>query len=315
MDEGEERPDGGVEEERRPEETRLQQEPAETPAREVEAEAAAPAEERPMRSRRYIPAAAISVGVLVLGVALFVAGFWTHSLLDDDLDLSPVEDKLVALEGQLSNIDGRIANIDVRVAEIEDILSGAVVNADGDDEPTANPAAATSSASNDDPFFGPADAAVVIVEFSDFQCPFCSRFSTETMPSIKEAYGDKVRFIFRDFPLSAIHPYAQKAAEAGQCAHEQGLFWQYHDLLFTDPNALAVPNLKSFAEQGGADTAQFNDCLDSGKYQNEVLLDLRDGQTSGISGTPGFVINGLLVKGAQPFEVFQQVIDLLLAEE
>jgi protein-disulfide isomerase len=308
MEENEERPGAGPEEEQRPEETGWPQELAETEAWWTETEVAAPAEDRPIRSRGRIQAATISVGVFSVGAALFVSGFWTHSLVDDDIDLTPVEDRLLTLEGQVSDVDDRTVGI-------EDILSGAVVSADGGNQPAANPAAATSSASSDDPFFGPEDAAVVIVEFSDFQCPYCSSFNAATLPSIEEAYGDKVRFIFRDFPLSSIHPSAQKAAEAGQCAHEQGLFRQYHDLLFENQNTLAVPDLKSFAGQVGADTAQFDDCLDSGRYSDEVLLDLRDGKTAGIDGTPGFVINGLLVKGAQPFEVFQQVIDQLLAEE
>ncbi len=283
-------------------------EPAEVKAAETETDAEAPMEGRPERPRRYLPTAAISVGVLVLGVALFVAGFWTHSLLDDDLDLTPVEDKLVALEE-------RVNDIDERTGEIQDILSGAVVNADGDDEPTANPAAATSSASNDDPSWGPDDASVVIVEFTDFQCPFCARHSQQTLPSIKEAYGDKVRYILRDFPITEIHQFAQKAAEAGQCAHEQGSFWEYHDLLFANQEALTLDDLKRYAEQVGADTGEFNNCLDSGKNQREVLQDLQDGQSAGVSGTPGFLVNGMLVSGAQPFEVFQQIIDQLLAAE
>jgi protein-disulfide isomerase len=308
MEKNEERPGSGPEEEQRPEETGWPQEPAEIEAWWTETGAPAPVEDRPIRSRGYIRTAAISVGVLFLGAALFVSGFWTHSLADDDIDLTPVEDRLLALEGQVSDVDDRTAGI-------EDILSAAVVSADGGNQPAANPAAATSSASSDDPSFGPEDAAVVIVAFSDFQCPYCSSFSAATLPSIEEAYGDKVRFIFRDYPLHAIHPSAQKAAEAGQCAHEQGFFWQYHDLLFANQNTLAVPDLKRFADQIGADTAQFYDCLDSGKYSEEVLLDLQDGQTAGITGTPGFIINGLLMKGAQPFEVFQQVIDQMLAEE
>jgi protein-disulfide isomerase len=287
---------------------RGQEEPAEVKAAETEADAEAPTEGRPGRPRRYLPTAAISVGVLVLGVALFVAGFWTHSLLDDDLDLTPFEDKLVALEE-------RVSGFDERTGEIQDILSGVVANADGDDEPTANPAAATSSASNDDPSWGPDDASVVIVEFTDFQCPFCARHSQQTLPSIKEAYGEKVRYILRDFPITGIHQFAQKAAEAGQCAHEQGLFWEYHDLLFANQEALTVDDLKRYAEQVGADTGEFNDCLDSGKNQREVLQDLQDGQSAGVSGTPGFLVNGVLVSGAQPFEAFQQVIDQLLAAE
>jgi protein-disulfide isomerase len=337
MDDGEERPDAGVEEERRPEGTtrppkpaetqaqpaetqtepaeaqtqaepaEAQTEPAETKTREIETQAVAAAEDRQTRPRRRILTAVLSIALLVpAGVALFVAGFFTHSLLDDDPDLVPVEDRLTALEGQGNTIDGRIA-------EIEDILSGAVANS-GAAQPTANPLAATSAASNDDPSFGPEDADVVIVAFSDFQCPYCQRFVDETLPSIQEAYGDRVRFIFRDYPLGAIHQYAQKAAEAGQCAQEQGLFWEYHDLLFANQATLTVPDLKNFAAQVGADTAAFNDCLDSGKYTDEVVLDIKDGQAAGITGTPGFIMNGVLVKGAQPFSVFQQVIDQLLAQ-
>ncbi len=314
MKENEKRPDTGSEKELGsegtpgPEEERGPAEPAEVKSAETEADAEAPTEGRPGRPRRYLPTAAISVGVLVLGVALFAAGFWTHSLLDDGLDLTPVEDKLVALEE-------RVSDIDERTGEIQDILSGAVVNADGDDEPTANPAAATSSASNDDPSWGPDDASVVIVEFTDFQCPFCARHSQQTLPTIKEAYGDKVRYILRDFPITEIHQFAQKAAEAGQCAHEQGLFWEYHDLLFANQEALTLDDLKRYAEQVGADTGEFNNCLDSGKNQREVLQDLQDGQSAGVSGTPGFLVNGMLVSGAQPFEVFQQIIDQLLAAE
>lgn len=170
------------------------------------------------------------------------------------------------------------------------------------------------SASDDDPAWGPEDAAVVIEEFADFQCPYCGRHSTETLPLIREAYGDRVRYVYRDFPLG-FHEFAQKAAEAGQCAHEQGLFWEYHDILFANQDALAVADLKGYAEQVGADMGEFSECLDSGKNAREVLLDVQDGQQGGVSGTPAFLINGLLVSGAQPFEQFQVVIEQALAAE
>lgn len=165
----------------------------------------------------------------------------------------------------------------------------------------------------DDPYWGPEDAPVVIEEFSDFQCPFCRRFAIQTLPKIKETYGDKVRFIYRDFPISSIHPQAQKAAEAGQCAYEQGKFWEFHDMVFENQDAIAVPDLKGYAEQLGLDMNQFNECLDSGKYTREVALDRQDGNRAGVTGTPGFLINGLLVIGAQPFEQFQAVIEQALA--
>lgn len=182
-----------------------------------------------------------------------------------------------------------------------------------DDDGGGGDGATAASASDDDPAWGPEDAAVIIEEFADFECPFCGRHAAETLPQIREAYGDRVRYIYRDFPLTNMHQFAQKAAEAAQCAHEQGLFWEYHDLLFKNQGALAVPNLKAYTEQVGADTEEFNNCLDSGKNAQEVLLDIQDGQQAGVTGTPAFLINDLLLSGAQPFEQFQVVIDQALA--
>ncbi len=295
-------------------------EPAGEPAGEQEAEAPevtvpittagaeVPVESRQRKRRRYVSTVGFAAAIFVLAAAFFVAGYTTRLVLDKDVDLAPIEEKLAALEE-------RTGDIDERTGELHDILSGAVVNAngDGDDEPTANPAAATSTAADDDPTWGPEDASVVIVEFSDFQCPFCQRFATQTLSQIREAYGDRVRYVFRDYPLTQIHPAAQKAAEAGQCAEEQGHFWEYHDLLFANQSALDVADLKAYAEQVGADPEEFNDCLDSDKYQQEVIRDLQDGRTAGVTGTPGFIVNGLLISGAQPYEQFQQVLDQLLA--
>ncbi len=119
----------------------------------------------------------------------------------------------------------------------------------------------------------------------------------------------------RDFPLSSIHPFAQKASEATECADDQDKYWEYHDLLFANPGALDVDSLKGNAGQLGLDTGTFDECLDSGKYEQEVLQDMQDGRAAGVSGTPAFFINGQLVSGAQPFTVFQQVVDELLAGE
>ena len=119
----------------------------------------------------------------------------------------------------------------------------------------------------------------------------------------------------RDFPLTSIHPYAQKAAEASECADDQGKFWEYHDLVFANQSAIDVDSLKGYAGQLGLDTGTFDECLDEGKQSSEVEKDLEDGQASGVTGTPAFFINGQLVSGAQPFTVFQQIIDQLLAGE
>jgi len=121
--------------------------------------------------------------------------------------------------------------------------------------------------------------------------------------------------VVRDFPLTSIHPYAQKAAEASECADDQGKFWEYHDLVFANQSAIDVDSLKGYAGQLGLDTGTFDECLDEGKQSSEVEKDLEDGQASGVTGTPAFFINGQLVSGAQPFTVFQQIIDQLLAGE
>jgi len=166
---------------------------------------------------------------------------------------------------------------------------------------------------DDDPAWGPTDAKVTVVEFSDFQCPYCSRFAVQTYPQIKEQYGDKIRFVYRDFPLTQLHENAEKAAEAAQCANDQGKFWEYHDLLFANQAALDAASLKGYASQLGLDSATFDQCLDSGKYTDEVQNDLTQGAGYGVQGTPSFFINGLLVSGAQPFASFQAAIDAALA--
>jgi protein-disulfide isomerase len=191
-----------------------------------------------------------------------------------------------------------------------------LLDEDGGGSPRSDGGAAetdTSGVAEHDPAWGPDDAPVLIQEFADFQCPYCGKFALQTYPKIKEAYGDQVRFVFRDFPLTQIHGSAQKAAEAAQCAADQGLFWEYHDLLFENQAALSESDLRRYAEDVGADTGEFNDCLDSGKNAREVLMDMQDGQKSGVSGTPAFLINGLLLSGAQPFEQFQLAIDQALA--
>lgn len=175
--------------------------------------------------------------------------------------------------------------------------------------------AAMTTLSDDDAFLGAADAPVVMVEFSDFECPFCERFWSDTLPAIKENFIDTgvVKFIYRDLPLS-FHANAQKAAEASECAHAQGKYWEYHDKLFENQASLSVNSLKKYAADIGLDVAQFDDCLTSGMYAAEVNADAAAAAQNGISGTPGFIINGQKVSGAQPYDKFEQIICAMVPE-
>ncbi len=162
---------------------------------------------------------------------------------------------------------------------------------------------------------GSANAKVTIVEFSDFQCPFCARFYEGAYPDIKTNYIDtgKVKLAFKNFPLS-FHQYAQKASEAAECAADQGKFWEYHDKLFENQDKLTTTDLKKYAAGLGLDTVKFNACLDGGIKASKVQADFQQGVTAGVRGTPSFVINGKLLVGAQPYDVFKQTIDAELAK-
>jgi protein-disulfide isomerase len=161
------------------------------------------------------------------------------------------------------------------------------------------------------PSRGNPKAPVTIVEFSDFQCPYCVR-ARPAVKRVREVYGDQVRFVFRHFPLD-FHAQAQKAGEAAACAGEQGKFWEMHDLLWENSSKLQVADLKAHAATLGLDAAAFGACLDSGRHASLVESDLAAGQGYGVSGTPAFFVNGRPLVGAQPFEAFAQVIDDELA--
>jgi protein-disulfide isomerase len=158
------------------------------------------------------------------------------------------------------------------------------------------------------PATGPANAPVQIIEFSDFQCPFCGRVEP-TVKQLHEKYGDKIRVVFRDLPLIQIHPQAAKAAEAGACAADQGKFWEMHAKMFGDQTKLAVEDLKKSAAEIGLNATTFNECLDSGKKEADWKKDSEDAAKYGLSGTPAFFINGRLISGAQPLDAFTQIID------
>jgi protein-disulfide isomerase len=163
---------------------------------------------------------------------------------------------------------------------------------------------------DDDAVEGQADAPITIIEFSDYECPFCGKFYTETLLKLREQYIEtgKAKLIFRDFPLNNIHPNAQKAAEAAECAGQQNKYFEMHDKLFENQQVLDINSLKQYAKDLNLNQQAFDSCLDDGTMADEVAKDLADGTSYGVTGTPGFFINGRPLEGAVPFEAFEQII-------
>ncbi len=186
---------------------------------------------------------------------------------------------------------------------------------------------AISVSKDDDPVIGDPHAKVLFIEFSDFQCPFCRRFYTQSLSQLEQEYIDtgKVLFVYRDFPLDSIHPGARPAAIAAECAEEQGKWREFHNKIFDEQNKQGQgtvefdsADLKQWAADIGLDTTAFNSCLDSNKYDAEVTKDFQDGLSAGVSGTPTFFIGNdqdgyTQLVGAQPYNVIKQAIDQELA--
>jgi protein-disulfide isomerase len=176
------------------------------------------------------------------------------------------------------------------------------------------------------PFKGDAAATVTLIEYSDYQCPFCSRHYRDVMPGLVSEYVDtgKLKYVMRENPIASIHPNATNASLAALCAHNQGKYWEMHNVMFDNQKELDVPNLKAFAAGIGLDSAEFDACLDSKKYEPWVNADLKSASELGVRGTPGFVLGltdpadpgkakmTMYIKGAQPLDSFKQAIDDLL---
>ncbi len=163
------------------------------------------------------------------------------------------------------------------------------------------------------PAKGPANAPVTLVEFSDFQCPFCARFYP-TLHRLAETYGDKLRIVYRQYPIASLHANAIKAAEASLCANDQGKFWEAHDLMFQEQNRLTVRELKVMANRLGMNQQEFDRCLDTGKYTEKVQNDIAAAGRVGANGTPALFVNGIPIEGgAVPYETVARAIDAELA--
>lgn len=193
-------------------------------------------------------------------------------------------------------------------------VGAAVAVPNAPNAPTPTPSVNMKALIDDDSVFGDKDAPVTIVEFSDFECPYCTKAYNNALKQVKSEYVDKglVNIVYRDFPLG-FHQNAQKAAEAAECAGEQDEYYAMHDLLFESGVTGGINSFKEYAKTIGLDTSEFDECLDSGAMAKEVAKDMADGQAAGVRGTPAFFIDGKMISGAQPFSVFKQAIDAALA--
>lgn len=225
-----------------------------------------------------------------------------------------------------AGVSSSISNIEDKVEKIDAFFSTYVDGyGDGSAAPSTNTQTGSPSASDNlvadienEPFRGDINAPVTVVEFSDFQCPYCEKFYTESFAKIKENYVDKglVKFVYKDFPLS-FHPMAAPAAVAANCVYKLAgdeVYFQYHDTLFENQNLLSQDNFAIWAENLGVSASDFETCLQDQSIIAEIQQDLAEGQSLGVSGTPSFIINGELVVGAQPYSVLSSVIESKLNE-
>ena len=233
--------------------------------------------------------------IVIVGVAAFFAGSYVSNLTSNQISEE--------------NLEETIAKLELKILQNQ--------------LPTEQPKLPMKISADNDPIIGDPNAPITIIEFSDFQCPFCARFYTQTLPLIHEEYIEqgKVKLVFRDFPIQSIHPNALPASVAAECANEQGKFKEMHDTLFENQNEWnrqeTADTLILFSQYAGEmqlEQEVFDSCLTNGKYIEEIRKDLRDGQIYGVEGTPGFFIGNdeigyVGLKGAQPFESFKKVID------
>ncbi len=233
------------------------------------------------------------IGVIILvGVAAFFAGSYMANPSSDQISRE--------------DLDEAIAKLELRILQ--------------DRQPAQMP---VKISADDDPIIGDPDAPITIIEFSDFQCPFCARFHTQTLPSILKEYVEqgKVRLVFRDFPIQSIHPNALPAAVAAECANDQGRFKGMHDILFDRQNEWssldttgALAMFVQYASEVQLEQESFSLCLTDGEQVAEIQRDIDDGRRYDVTGTPGFFIGNdeigyVVLKGAQPFENFERIID------
>jgi protein-disulfide isomerase len=228
-------------------------------------------------------------------------------------------DRLRALQTEVEGLKQRQLTVEKELQEIKALLRGRAAAAEPQNVVLGV---------DGHPAKGDAGARVTLIEFSDYQCPFCGRYFRDTLPQLQKEYVEtgKVRYVFRNFPIESIHPQAFKAAEAAECAGEQGKYWEMHDRLFGNQSALAPADLPGHARALGLDGEKFEKCLESSQTAESIRQDLADAQKAGVRGTPSFFL-GLtvpggegvkavqMIQGAQPYAAFKEAIDGLLAAQ
>jgi len=253
---------------------------------------------------------AVLPALMILALA---SSAWVQAPPDTPRDLTAIKADLERIKADLEAVKSQLGQV-LRLLSQRPVQGGGA------------PSGPVRTSVADAPMLGRADAPVTLVEFSDYQCPFCQRFFATTLSALKKDYVDtgKVRYVFRDFPLDQLHPQARKAAEAAHCAGELGKYWEMHDVLFQHQKALAPPQLAEHARTAGVDGAKFEECLSLGRHAARVDRGLADGAAVGVQGTPTFVIGktkpgdvveGTPIRGAQPLETFRRIIDQTLAEQ
>ncbi len=243
-----------------------------------------------------IAASRTTVLMVITAVAFFIIGYGVAFL-----SFSATKDTLVAdFQATVQEaVASALAEADIAVAQAQP------------SQPPQPPAVQDVSI-DDDPMFGPEDAVITIVEFSDFRCPYCARFNEQTLAPLFDIYEGQIRLVYRDFPVVG----GDQAAMAAECADEQGFFWEYHDLLFENQSALnSNEALYELASRLDIEMDSFQSCVEDQTFASEIAADFQDGASYGVRGTPAFFVNGRMISGAQPLTAFQTVIDEILAEQ
>ena len=271
--------------------------------------------EKHMRMRQHMSV------VVMLCLGLLLSGSVYFATTPTGAASAPVSHtELDTLKAELAHVKGNLDNTQKALASLRQMVAQ---RSAPPSQPEDTPVMVRLAGN---PSLGAPGAQLTLIEFSDYQCPFCRRFVETTLPELQRDYINtgKLRYVFRDFPLDRLHPQARKAAEAARCAGEQGKYWEMHDLLFRNQKALQVEFLTGYARQLGLKAPAFDACLAQGQYAPDIQQDLNEGTAAGVQGTPGFVlgktrpdgtVQGIFLRGAQPMAAFRQAIERLLGEQ